>query len=104
MAALLRSRNRPSDDDYHAFVDSLAPALDPSLRDRLLAGPAVAPHAGVHRLVHPLVGDLHLASEVLDDNDSEQQLVVYLPADDATAESLDRLIARRPGALHVVSG
>jgi transcriptional regulator with XRE-family HTH domain len=104
MAAFLRSRNRPTDDGYHEFVDSLGPDLAPSLRERLLAGPAVPPRAGVHRLVHPLVGDLHLAAEVLDDTDSEQQLVVYLPADAATAEGLDRLIARRPGALHVVSG
>ena len=54
--------------------------------------------------MHPLVGDLHIAPEVLDDGDSEQQLVVYLPADQATADGFDRLIARRPGALHVVSG
>jgi transcriptional regulator with XRE-family HTH domain len=104
MAALLRSRNRSDDDGFRQFVDSLGAELPPGLRERLLAGPAVAPRTGVHRLVHPLAGDLHITPEVLDDGKSEQQLVVYLPADEATAEGLDRLIARRPGALHVVSG
>ncbi|MGW0436716.1 helix-turn-helix domain-containing protein [Micromonospora sp. NPDC003197] len=69
-----------------------------------LAGPPVVPaRTGVDRLIHPEVGELRLAYESLDLPGADgQQLVVYLPADDATSAALDRLTGRRPGALRMV--
>ena len=65
---------------------------------------ALAPkRSGQIRLVHPDVGALRLASEMLQLPDSdEQHLVVWLAADDATAAALDQLNGRYPGALHAV--
>jgi hypothetical protein len=60
---------------------------------------------GVERLVHPDAGELRLTYETLELPDADdQRLVVYLPADDATAAALARLTGRQPGALRVVTG
>lgn len=36
--------------------------------------------------------------------DDDQQLIVYLPADDATAAALDALAGRRRGGLRSITG
>jgi hypothetical protein len=60
---------------------------------------------GVRRMTHPQGGPLRLAYETLDlPADDDQRLMVYLPADEATAAALDRLTGRRPYALHAVAG
>jgi transcriptional regulator with XRE-family HTH domain len=104
MAALLRSWNRPDDTYYSSFVTSMAPALPTRIDAALRAGPVVAPRPGPWRLVHPVVGELILDLETLEVARADQQLLVYLPADDATAAALDRLVDRRPGTLHAVPG
>ncbi len=54
---------------------------------------------------HPDAGELRLNYESLQVSDMDgQRLVVYLPADEATAGALDRLTGRQPGALRVVAG
>jgi hypothetical protein len=71
--------------------------------DRLAAPVALPARAGTDRFTHPEVGELRLAYEVLDLPDADdQQLVVYLPADDAAAAALDRLAGRGPGGLRAV--
>jgi transcriptional regulator with XRE-family HTH domain len=60
--------------------------------------------SGIKRLVHPDVGELRIAFETLQLPDpDEQRLVVWLPADAATAAALDQLNGRYPGALHAVT-
>jgi hypothetical protein len=50
------------------------------------------PTGGPQRWCHPTVGELRFEREVLELSPTEaQQLVVFLPADDATAARLDRL-------------
>jgi hypothetical protein len=57
----------------------------------------------VTRLAHPAVGALRLSYEMLYlSADDDQQLIVYLPADPATAAALDRLAGHRPGNLRAV--
>ena len=55
------------------------------------------------RWVHPTVGELRLDREVLElPADDAQQVVVLLPADDATADALDRLRRTSSGTLRAV--
>ncbi len=54
------------------------------------------------QIAHPTAGDLDLAVEVLTlADDTEQVLVTWLPADEATAARLDALMA--PPHLRVVA-
>jgi len=55
------------------------------------------------QMVHPEVGGMRLAYEILDLPDAdEQRLIVHLPADAATTAALDHLTGCRPGALRAV--
>ncbi|MFI7197696.1 hypothetical protein ACIBQ7_09855 [Streptomyces massasporeus] len=58
---------------------------------------------GSQHIEHPEAGSLRLLHETLALPDEGQQLVVHLPADEATAVALDRLHGRRPGALRAVA-
>jgi transcriptional regulator with XRE-family HTH domain len=104
VAAALSAENRHDDGHFHAFVATLGPSLPPKVQAALSAGPTVAPRPGQWRVVHPVVGELRLDVEALDVSRADQQLLVYLPADDATAEALDRLVHGRPGTLRAVPG
>ncbi|HEY7487595.1 MAG TPA: helix-turn-helix transcriptional regulator [Streptosporangiaceae bacterium] len=76
-----------------ALVDDLTITAGAPFTDRWSAQ-VVAPsrRTGIDRVVHPEVGELRLASEVLElSDDDHQRLVVLLPADEATATALDRL-------------
>ncbi|NDL56032.1 helix-turn-helix domain-containing protein [Phytoactinopolyspora mesophila] len=99
-------RAEQSGDDPHAseLTDELSVTAGAPFTDRMTAPPALPERSGVDRLVHPDAGELRLAYETLalPDPDS-QRLVVYLPADDATAASIDELTGRRPGALRAVA-
>ncbi|OOC53973.1 MULTISPECIES: hypothetical protein [Nocardiopsis] len=70
------------------------------------AGSALVPGAvppayrGVERLVHPEVGELRPAHEVLDAE--TRQSVVYPPADEATGVVLGRLERRRSDTLRAM--
>ncbi|MDT9693661.1 helix-turn-helix domain-containing protein [Streptomyces sp. P9(2023)] len=73
--------------------------------DRLTASGVLPERSGVERLVHPEAGELRLAYEVLELAEADgQQLVVRLPADEASSAALDRLVGRRPGTLRAVGG
>jgi transcriptional regulator with XRE-family HTH domain len=62
------------------------------------------PHRGTQRWRTPAVGDLRLECEVLELPAADaQQLVVLLPADDATADALNRLRRRAAGTLRAVN-
>jgi transcriptional regulator with XRE-family HTH domain len=60
---------------------------------------------GDKRLVHPVVGDIHLRFEVLLLPDSPQRrVVVWVPADAAAAAALDRLVDVSRAPLRLVGG
>ena len=67
--------------------------------------PSLAAATGTTRITHPGAGNLRLTYETLElSADDDQQLIVYLPADEATVAALDALAGRRPGGLRAVSG
>ncbi|MBT2443798.1 helix-turn-helix domain-containing protein [Streptomyces sp. ISL-36] len=73
--------------------------------DRLAAAGLLRARSGVERLVHPEVGELRLAYEVLELAETDgQNMLVHLPADEGTSLALDRLVGRRPGTLRAVGG
>ena len=80
---------------FEGTADSVvAPAFDGEVG--ILTG-----HAPMMTLLG--AGELRLAYETLELSDADdQRLIVYLPADDASAAALDRLTGRRPGALRSV--
>jgi transcriptional regulator with XRE-family HTH domain len=62
------------------------------------------PTGGVQRWCHPTVGQLRFEREVLELPPTEaQQLVVLLPADDATADRLDQLRRKPVAGLRVAT-
>ena len=80
----------PSLEHSSRFTDELAPlAGEEFARRRHRHTP---PPGGVLRWVHPAVGELRLDREVLELPATDaQQVVVFLPADAATTEAVDRL-------------
>lgn len=84
-----------------ALVDELR--LDPEFEVRWDAHPIAEKRRGTKRLTHPTVGDLEIAYEVLQlADDTDLQLITWLPADDVTAKRLQSLIG--PPALRLVEG
>ncbi|WP_250285474.1 MULTISPECIES: helix-turn-helix domain-containing protein [unclassified Frankia] len=62
------------------------------------------PSRGVLRWAHPTVGELRFDRETMELPPTDaQQMVVFLPADAATADALDRLRARRGATLRAVN-
>jgi transcriptional regulator with XRE-family HTH domain len=101
--AQLKGEVRRGDPDAVNLADDLTVLVGPEFTDRMAAPSGPAERTGVERMVHPEVGGMRLAYEVLDLPDAdEQRLIVHLPADAATAAALDRLTGRRPGALRAV--
>lgn len=95
----------PGDAAAEELIEQLGAMGGAEFVDRWTARPVAHKRTGVKRLAHPDVGELRLAFETMQLPDpDEQRLVVYLPADDATAAALDELTGRRPGALRAVSG
>jgi transcriptional regulator with XRE-family HTH domain len=95
----------PGQADAHvgALMDELTVSCGTPFTDRLRTLPGLPRANGVVRMVHPRVGEVRLAYETLGlPADDDQQLVVHLPADDASGAALDRLTGRRPGALRAV--
>jgi transcriptional regulator with XRE-family HTH domain len=103
LAANLRLESSHGDRHAAELVEELTITAGAPFTDRLAAPPIVPRRTGVERLVHPDVGELRLAYETLELPD-DQRLVVYLPADQATSATLDRLAGRQPGALRAVTG
>ena len=92
-------------DDPHLveLAEELTVVAGAPFAERLSAPPVLPERTGVQRWAHPGAGELRLAYEALE-LPLDQCLVVYLPADEASAAALDRLTGRRPGALRAVTG
>lgn len=87
-----------------ALVDELIVIAGEEFTRRVETVPSLAAATGITRMAHPDAGNLRLAYETLDlSADDNQQLIVYLPADESTAHALDALAGRRPGGLRAVS-
>jgi transcriptional regulator with XRE-family HTH domain len=91
----------PSLDSYEWFTAELAPVAGPDLTRRLHRH--VVPQRGNLRLRHPSGRELRLVRETLELSADAQQLVVLLPADEATDRAVEEL--RRPahGGLRAIS-
>ena len=101
--ASLRFESWGEDPHIVELAEELTVVAGASFTERLQAPPALPERSGVERWAHPGGGELRLAYEALELPD-DQRLVVYLPADDATAAALDQLTGRHPGALRAVTG
>ncbi|QFZ23853.1 helix-turn-helix domain-containing protein [Saccharothrix syringae] len=91
----------PAAENHEWFVAELAPAAGPDLTRRLHRH--AVPRRGELRLHHPSGAELRFARETLELASDAQQLVVFLPADGATAEAVDRLRGPSRGRLRVIS-
>ena len=95
---------RRGDTDTDALADRLARTVGAPFTDRWQRRPLASPRNGVRGISHPQVGMLRLAFETLELADLDhQRLIIYLPADAATAVGLDRLSGRQPGGLRSVT-
>ncbi|WP_327186532.1 helix-turn-helix domain-containing protein [Streptomyces sp. NBC_01334] len=63
----------------------------------------VVPRRGILRLNHPSGCELRLSRETLELSSDAQQLVVFLPADDATVQAVEQLRQRPHGRLRAIS-
>jgi len=100
----LRMESRGAESDARALADRLEGAAGSEFSTRWERGGVARKRTGIKAIAHPAVGVLRLAFETLALPDADRQrLVVYLPADTATAAGLDQLAGRRPGALRSVS-
>jgi transcriptional regulator with XRE-family HTH domain len=91
----------PSVENSEWFTAELAPVAGPDFTQRL--NRHVVPQRGVLRLNHPSGCELRLLRETLELSADGQQLVVFLPADDRTAEAVDRLRVPPQGVLRAIS-
>lgn len=90
-----------------AFQSMLAELLAvPEFAERWDAHPVTPKRRGSGRLHHPDAGDLRLTFEVLRLADDDQELVTWLPTDDATTAAIRHLLAAEhpvsPAQLRVV--
>ncbi|ONH22048.1 helix-turn-helix domain-containing protein [Pseudofrankia asymbiotica] len=93
-------RARP---DMAAFADELTVTAGEAFTHRVDAIPSLAKTSGILRLAHPGAGAFRLAYETLElPADDDQRLIVYLPADAATAAALDQLDRDRTQPLRLV--
>lgn len=90
----------PSPASFEWFTAELVPAAGPEFTRRL--NRHVVPRRGPWRLHHPSGCELELIRETLELPDDAQQLVVLLPADEATAQAVDGLVGRSSGRLRAV--
>jgi transcriptional regulator with XRE-family HTH domain len=90
------------DPAFAALVDELLAV--PDFARRWAAHPVSEKRRGVKRLVHPTLGALRVAFEVMLLPEGDQRLVTWLPADDATAVALRGVVPVSPAQLRVVGG
>ncbi|MGW4910069.1 helix-turn-helix domain-containing protein [Streptomyces sp. NPDC004270] len=79
----------PSVESSEWFTTELAPVAGPEFTRRL--NRHTIPKRGILRLTHPAGPELRLRRETLELTEDTQQLVVLLPADEETAEAVERL-------------
>ncbi len=106
LVARLRTAHRQLEGEP-AFTALLADlSADPAFAERWDAHPVATERRGAEHLVHPDVGDLHLTYEALGLATDDQQLIAWVPADEATAAALTRAVATEhpvsPAVLRVV--
>ena len=92
----------PSVENLEWLTAELTPVAGPELTRRL--NRHVVPRRGTLRLAHPAGHQLRLHRETLELPTDAQQLVVFHPADERTAEAVDRFHRRPHGRLRSVSG
>ncbi len=107
MRRLRHASGRWGDDhSFVALLDDLRAAPDFDARWSSFA--TTEKRRGTKRIVHPDLGRLRLAYDVLllPDDDAEQRLITWLPADDATADALaalrDTAVPTSPAQLRVI--
>ncbi|MFE6806359.1 helix-turn-helix domain-containing protein [Streptomyces sp. NPDC057681] len=91
----------PSVENSEWFTAELAPIASPDFMLRL--NRHVVPQRGALRLNHPSGCELRLLRETLELSSGAQQLVVFLPADERTAQAVDQLRRRSPSRLRAIS-
>uniref|UniRef100_A0AAU2A6G0 Helix-turn-helix transcriptional regulator n=1 Tax=Streptomyces sp. NBC_00093 TaxID=2975649 RepID=A0AAU2A6G0_9ACTN len=92
----------PSAENSEWFRSDLTPLAGPDLTRRL--NRHVVPQRGVLRIDHPAGHNLRLLRETLEFTAEAQQLIIFLPADDQTAEAVDQLAHQsRHGTLRAIS-
>jgi transcriptional regulator with XRE-family HTH domain len=91
----------PSVENWEWLSAELAPIAGPDFTRRL--NRHVVPQRGVLRLRHPAGHELHLHRETLELSTDAQQLVVFLPADEHTAQAVDQLRSQSHGRLRSIS-
>ncbi|GAB3965126.1 helix-turn-helix transcriptional regulator [Actinoallomurus acanthiterrae] len=91
----------PSVENLEWLTAELTPVAGPDLTRRL--NRHVVPRRGTLRLNHPAGHELQLLRETLELSADAQQLVVFLPADEQTAQAIDRLHRSPHGRLRSIS-
>jgi transcriptional regulator with XRE-family HTH domain len=91
----------PSVENSEWLTAELAPVAGPDFTRRL--NRHVVPRRGVLRLNHPDGQELRLFRETLELSSDAQQLVVFLPADEQTAQAVDQLRRRPHSRLRAIS-
>jgi transcriptional regulator with XRE-family HTH domain len=91
----------PSIENVYWFINDLAPVACEDFSRRL--NQHQVPARGVLRLQPSTGPELRLIRETMELTDMAQQLVVLLPADDETAQSIERLTQPQRGTLRVIS-
>ncbi|OIJ64248.1 helix-turn-helix domain-containing protein [Streptomyces mangrovisoli] len=91
----------PSVENSAWLTAELSAAAGPGFTRRL--NRHQVPQRGPLRLRHPVGGELTLLRETLELSADAQQLVVLLPADQATAEAVERLRHAARGGLRAIS-
>ncbi|MFG1838788.1 helix-turn-helix transcriptional regulator [Micromonospora sp. NPDC049175] len=87
-----------------ALADELTITAGDAFTRRVDTVPSLPKASGIFRLAHPEAGLLRLTYETLDlPADDDQRLIVYLPADAATSDALDRLNSQHPQPLRLVA-
>ncbi|TYB65327.1 helix-turn-helix transcriptional regulator [Nonomuraea sp. PA05] len=102
-AAALKYEAGPDDSWAGELIDLLSFAAGEAFTERMARTAGPPRLAPVQRMAHPGAGELRLTREPLDLLADDQRILVYLPADAATATALDHLTGRHPGALRAVS-
>ncbi|QRP47207.1 helix-turn-helix domain-containing protein [Amycolatopsis sp. FDAARGOS 1241] len=91
----------PAVENSEWLTADLAPIAGPEFTRRLNS--TVVPPRGLLRVNHPAGRSLRLNRETLELAEDAQQLVVFLPADDATAEAVEELRRTTPTRLRAIS-
>lgn len=92
----------PSAENSEWFKSELAPVAGPEFTRRVSRH--LPPPRVPLRLNHPTAGELRWERETLElPNPDAQQIVVFLPVDDATSQAMERLRGRPYGTLRAVT-